>query len=324
MQWMAYATRSLAARASGLRVMTSPRGVLRASRSRPTTRVSTSRSVKMPTSRPSRLVTSTPAWRWASMVRTASWTVAVSARQIGSAGDSTAMVSFRRASLLWRGSSGGFRRSSSMVAEYSSSNSPLITSLHQPILTPRSGRGNGPGRLLAGVLQELDEPADRRGERLLAPMDEADGPHEIGNAHRHHRERAERGLVLHRVPRQDRDAGRDDDRLLDRLDVVELHDRVDAYVVLAQRAVDRLADREPGVEGDERLAVEVGRGDDAPTREPVVGMAHERHRLGAERHDRQRAVGRRIRHDADVGLALHHRLDHLVRVQALQLDACLR
>ena len=46
------ATRSRALSASGLRVITWPSGVLRASRFLPTTRVSTSRSVKMPVSRP--------------------------------------------------------------------------------------------------------------------------------------------------------------------------------------------------------------------------------------------------------------------------------
>jgi hypothetical protein len=56
----------------------------------------------------------------------------------------------------------------------------------------------------------------------------------------------------------------------------------------------------------------------------MVWVAHEGHRLRPERHDGEGAVGRRIRHDPDVRLALHHRFHHLVRMQAFQLDARLR
>src|SRR5207245_5664322 len=59
-------------------------------------------------------------------------------------------------------------------------------------------------------------------------------------------------FLLDGVPGQDRHSRRDRDRLLDRLDVVELHDRGDLDVVRAERAVDRLADRQPRVERDER------------------------------------------------------------------------
>src|SRR5207249_10243447 len=67
MQCTAYATRSRAVSAWGERVITSLSGVRRASRFLPTTRVSTSRSVKMPVSRPPPSVINTPACRRDSM-----------------------------------------------------------------------------------------------------------------------------------------------------------------------------------------------------------------------------------------------------------------
>ncbi len=126
------------------------------------------------------------------------------------------------------------------------------------------------------------------------------------------------------MTRQDADAGGDDDGLLDRLDVVELHDDVGAGAVLPQRPVDGLADRQRPVEGDEALTVEVGGHDEPATREPVIGMAHDGHRLHAQRHDGERAVRRRVGHDPQVHVAVRHRLHHLVRVQALELDVRLR
>ena len=90
--------------------------------------------------------------------------------------------------------------------------------------------------------------------------------------------------------------------------------------MLAQRAVDGLADRQAGVERHERLAGQIGRHHDAPAGEPVVRVAYQGHGLLAQRHDAQRPVGRRIGHDTDVGLAAQHRLHDLVRMQALELD----
>src|SRR5437870_1893008 len=50
-------------------------------------------------------------------------------------------------------------------------------------------------------------------------------------------------------------------------------------------------------------------------------MADECHRLRAEGDDRQRPILWWIGHDADVRLVVHDRLDDLVRMQALELDA---
>src|SRR5439155_26837166 len=122
-------------------------------------------------------------------------------------------------------------------------------------ITHERRSGARAGGLLGRLAQELDEPAHRRRERRLPPMDDPHGPDQVGNRQRDGAQRPDPDFLLDGVPGQDRHAGRNHNRLLDRLDVVELHDRVDLDVVLAQRAVDRLADREPRVEGDERLAI---------------------------------------------------------------------
>ena len=94
--------------------------------------------------------------------------------------------------------------------------------------------------------------------------------------------------------------------------------------MLPERAVDRLPDGEPRIERDEDLPVQVGGRDELPPGQPMTRVTDERHRLGAQRHDRERTVGRWVGHDPDVRLALEDRLHHLVRMQALELDARLR
>ena len=94
--------------------------------------------------------------------------------------------------------------------------------------------------------------------------------------------------------------------------------------MLAQRTVDGLADRQRAIEGDEAFAVQVGRHDEPSARETMIGVADDGHRLHAQRHHGERAVGRRIGHDPDIRVAVRHGLHHLVRVQALELHARLR
>ena len=53
-------------------------------------------------------------------------------------------------------------------------------------------------------------------------------------------------------------------------------------------------------------------------------MAHHGHRLLAERHDGEPAGRRRIGHDPDIRVVADDRLDHLVRVDELELDPRLR
>src|SRR4029453_4525397 len=261
MQWTAYATRCPTLSASGSDVITSPSRVWRASRPPPTTRMSTSRSVKMPTSRPSASTISTPACRRVSMRSMASLTVAVSRRQMGSAGPSArimsssawAIASSARASTsaASMSSPSASKSSKSGIACYLTAATvsiPRIPLFHQ--------RGRSPRRYLpipvaaqhrpkliarvARVLQHLHEALGGRRERLVSAMHDADRAYEARNAHVHCGQRADGGLLLHGVARKDADAGGDDDRLLDRLDVVELHHDVQAYVVLPERPIDRL------------------------------------------------------------------------------------
>ncbi len=85
--------------------------------------------------------------------------------------------------------------------------------------------------------------------------------------------------------------------------------------------VDGPADGQVVVEGDERLALEIGRLGGSPASEPVARVEDEHHGLLAERQHLERATRRGVREDAEVDLVAEDRLDHLVRVQALQEDA---
>src|SRR3989442_2109586 len=148
-------------------------------------------------------------------------------------------------------------------------------------------RGDLGGGRAVRLLQELDEPAYGGWELLLATVDDPDRTDEIGNAEGHDGERPDSRLLLHRVPGQDADARGDHDRLLDGLDVVELHHDVRLDVGLAERAVDRFADRQLAVERHEGLAIEV-RGHDRPApRQPVPWLANERHGLPGPEDDRE-------------------------------------
>src|SRR5437773_10188456 len=109
------------------------------------------------------------------MVSTASWTVAVPGRQIGSAGPSTLIVSFRSAPLV-------SRTSPSSAAEYSSSNSPMALPLFPEraslqSYSPSRGESRPSARgLFVRLAQELDESAHGRRQRLLPAVDDPHGP----------------------------------------------------------------------------------------------------------------------------------------------------
>src|SRR6266849_2418017 len=116
MRLMAKQMRSSGVRASGSTVITSASRVRPSSRPWRTTRVSRSRSVKIPTSRPAGSTITTPA-RWLSTIRvTASATEASGGRRIGSLGASSPTLSLSRAS-------SSLRNSASRDSEYSSWNS---------------------------------------------------------------------------------------------------------------------------------------------------------------------------------------------------------
>src|SRR5882724_3705055 len=105
-----------------------------------------------------------------------------------------------------------------------------------------------------GLLELRDESRHHRSEPPAAAMDDPDRPHQPGQRERGHRERAHPELVVHGGPRQDAHPRVDTDRLLHRLDVVELHDHLDLDVVLLEGAVDGVAHRAVTIEGYELLA----------------------------------------------------------------------
>ena len=88
--------------------------------------------------------------------------------------------------------------------------------------------------------------------------------------------------------------------------------------VLAQRAVDGLANRQVVVEGHELLPVEVEGGQGPAPGQPMRRVDDDHHGLGAEVDDLERPRRDRVGEDPEVGLVVQHRLDDLVRVQAFQ------
>src|SRR2546429_8824844 len=128
------------------------------------------------------------------MVSTASWTVAVPGRQIGSAGPSTLIVSFRSAPLV-------SRTSPSSAAEYSSSNSPMALPLFPEraslqSYSPSRGESRPSARgLFVRLAQELDESAHGRRERLLPAGGGPPRPNQGGNRGRGHAERPDPGFL---------------------------------------------------------------------------------------------------------------------------------
>src|SRR5262245_9258390 len=85
-----------------------------------------------------------------------------------------------------------------------------------------TGRTIGPAGRLPGA-QDLDEARDRRRQQLASPPDDTDRTGQPIHAQGHGAERPHADLEEHRRTRQDADPGRDADRPLDGLDVVELH-----------------------------------------------------------------------------------------------------
>ena len=71
-------------------------------------------------------------------------------------------------------------------------------------------------------------------------------------------ERPRLDLLGQRGLRQDGDARRDLHGSLDVFDIIEFEHDFDVDVVVAEEAVDRTPDRQVRVEGDERLAVQLG------------------------------------------------------------------
>src|SRR5678815_1203089 len=110
-------------------------------------------------------------------------------------------------------------------------------------------------------------------------MNDADGTHELVHIQRDRRYHAVLDLPRHTCSWQDAHTRLNCDRLLDRLDVVELHRGFQPYTALTQRAIDRLADREVLLEGDELLSGQILRRHHALFCESIRSMTHKHHGL---------------------------------------------
>jgi hypothetical protein len=107
-------------------------------------------------------------------------------------------------------------------------------------------------------------------------------------------------LLLHGGLRHDCHTGIDLDGALHGFDVVELHDRIDLELVLAEDEVDRLARRDVGVEADELVTGERLDIDLAGLGEDVLRVRYEHEAVIAERHDFDLARLDREGHEAEV------------------------
>jgi hypothetical protein len=102
--------------------------------------------------------------------------------------------------------------------------------------------------------ERLDEFLHRRRQHAALAVQNGERPGELLPLEVQHGQRALLLLLRHGRLRHDRDAVIDFDRALHRLDVVELHHRLDLELVLAEDDIDRLAGRDVRVEADELLA----------------------------------------------------------------------
>jgi hypothetical protein len=118
-------------------------------------------------------------------------------------------------------------------------------------------RVNG-GSALEGVGDFLEQGEKLVGgavELLTAAVDDAEGAVEAGGGEGDGEQAAGVAFGLQDAGRGDGDAGAEHDRLLNHLQVIEVHDEVDGDVAVAKVAVDFAADGEFFVEADEVGAV---------------------------------------------------------------------
>ena len=168
--------------------------------------------------------------------------------------------------------------------------------------------------------EQFDEPPHGGGERLAAGMDDAQRPDEFFVTDPHAGERAGRHLAEHGRLRQERHAGVDLDRPLDRLDVVELHDDIRLHAACRQHPVDFMANDKVGIEAHHRLAFEGGKLDRLTSGERMPGGADKYHRLLPPRLRMDGPRAPRITDDTDIGLAMFHGLQHPLRVEVFEAN----
>ncbi len=155
-------------------------------------------------------------------------------------------------------------------------------------------------------------------------MHDADRAGDVLGGQRHNHQRSGLDFLLNGRLGQDADPRPDLHRLLDGLDVVELHDHLHVDLVLAEDLVQLPADDQLAVKADERLAAKVREADLPHVRQAVPGAADQHHGLVAQGDDGQAAMGGRVGQDAQVGFLFQHRLVDPSRMQVLQAHIGLR
>src|SRR5262249_14700127 len=110
----------------------------------------------------------------------------------------------------------------------------------------------------AGLAEQMLELAGVVAQPLLPALDDAERTDEPAAHQRNSNERARRHLLTQRWFRENRHRRRNLERLLDVLDVVELHDDVHGHVVLTEEAIHLPANDEVLVEADVLGGVELG------------------------------------------------------------------
>ena len=111
---------------------------------------------------------------------------------------------------------------------------------------------------------------------------------------------------------------RDVEGLLDRFDVVELADYLDADLTLFHCAVDFPTDLQVAIEGDEVFVCEFTQLNGSLPRDAVVWRADNNHFLFNPVDDLQLTVALSIRDDSDIDFVIEHGGDDFARVEVLQ------
>src|SRR5437660_802488 len=172
--------------------------------------------------------------------------------------------------------------------------------------------------------QEFDELLRRRGEVLALPVDDPERPEEHLVREVHDRERLRLDLEPHRGLGQDGEPGADLDHPLDGLHVVELHHIAHLDAIAPEQPVGLPARRDVALVADQRLAGELADRDPAMAGERMVRRADEHQAVVPEGQHGDAGAPRRVRHHADVDVALQDVLVDAARAAVREVEVDLR
>ena len=156
------------------------------------------------------------------------------------------------------------------------------------------------------------------------PVDDPEWPQEDLVREVHGRERPRLHLEPHRGLGQDGEPGADLYHALDGLHVVELHHVADLDAIASEQPVGLPAGRDVALVADQRLAGQLADRDPAMAGERVVGRAGEHQAVVPEGQHGDAGPPRRIRHHADVDVALEDVLVDAARAAVGEVEVDLR